>query len=145
MPHAHKEEDQPVDAEYHRIRDARDETRYQDLMRQPLNLSVAQKLMVLILSVVTTPISVAGTYLVFKATTDLRLTEVEKRVDKNITTIDHMQQYGFAGHETRIARLEVRADTQQQAISDVKAKLDTCYEILVRVERSITEMHKVDK
>lgn len=128
--------------EYHRLREAREESRYQDLMKQPLNLSVAQKMMMLILSIVMAVVSVAGTYLVFKATTDLRLSDVEKRVDKNVTIIEHMSQFGFGGHETRISRLEVRADTQQQAISDVKAKLDTAVAILERIEVQINKQGK---
>lgn len=126
--------------EYRRQRDAKEEKRYQDLMKQPITLSSAQKLISIMLVIVMGYVSVAGTYLMFRAQTDLRLVDLEKTIERHNTAINYMERHGFDLHETRITHLEAKAETQQQVISDIKAKLDTLSEILVRIERSVNEI-----
>lgn len=146
VTHIEVSQDAPdQDTKYHRLRDARETERYNDLMHQPVTLSTAQKLIGFMLAIVMAIVSVTGTYLVFKATTDYRLSEVEKRLDKNSIIIEHMGQFGFQGHEIRVSRLEIRVDTQQQVISDVKAKLDVCVEILTRLDKKMDTLDKGTK
>jgi hypothetical protein len=120
-----------------REREDRADARYNDLMKQPLNLSSTQKLMGIVLTLIMSVVSVTGTYLVFKATTDMRITEVEKKVEKNVALLDHMSQYGFQGHEVRIDKLELKSDAQQQTISDVRSQIAVVVEIVTRVDRKI--------
>ena len=106
-------------------------------MHKPLTLSTAQKIGGIIVAIVMSVVSVTGTYMVFKATTDYRINEVERKVEKNIATIAHMSQFGFQGHETRIVRLETRSDDQQKTIAEMKAKLDVAVEILTRLDKKL--------
>ena len=78
-----------------------------------------------------------GTYLAFKATTDLRIAELEKAADRRELRIEAMEARGFPDHERRVTKLEIRTDDQQRTIGDIRARLDTLVAIMERVERSI--------
>jgi hypothetical protein len=118
--------------------EARADARTQAILDKPLTLTTLHWFALAGLLVV----SICGSWLINRATTDMRLTTVEQRVVKNTESIEGMEVHGFGGHEVRLTRLETRVDAQQVSLSEVKAKLDTLTEILIRVEKKVDQIEQ---
>jgi hypothetical protein len=78
-----------------------------------LTLSGTQKLIALILTILTAVTSATTSVAIFKTSTNYQLED----------------------HDRRITKLESRADNNDKSVNEITAKLDTVIAILQRVER----------
>lgn len=103
----------------------------------PLTIKKIDKLIVFLIAVGTALLSTVGSYIIFRTTTEYRITDLEKQQVVMQAAIKQQDEFGHPDYERRITKVEVRLDTTEKTVNEIKNQLDVAVAILNRIEIQI--------